>query len=179
LAEHNGLTLTWLDFDVVAGALERLLEFKLVELGVVDVFSILGLVIIVDDVHIAVTFFSHGEVFRDARGTLFREVCRLAFGKLLLGTASHQLTHQVVFVVKRLLVSHKDRLGLSIAADTELSVLHVVRPVKLDVHVVLTRFKIFVLFPGVTILSHLSILINEAFLLCVRILYLGYDESDI
>ena len=50
MAEHNGLSLTWLDFNVVAGALERLLEFKLVELGVVDVFSIPGLVVIVDDV---------------------------------------------------------------------------------------------------------------------------------
>jgi len=98
LAEHNGLSLTWLDFNVVAGALERLLELKLVELGVVDVFSVPGLVIIIDDVHIAVTFFSHGEVLRDARGTLLGEVRRLAFSKLLLGTAGHQLTHQVIFV---------------------------------------------------------------------------------
>lgn len=108
MAEHNGLSLTWLDFNVVAGALERLLEFKLVELGVVDVFSVPGLVVIVNDVHIAVTFFSHGEVLCDARGTLLGEVRRLALSKLLLSTAGHQLTHQVVFVEQRLLVSEED-----------------------------------------------------------------------
>ena len=57
--------------------------------------------------------------------------------------------------------------------------LNVVRPVELDEHIVVTLLEVLVLFPSVTILAHLTILIHKAFLVSVRVLNLGNDKADV
>ena len=57
--------------------------------------------------------------------------------------------------------------------------LHVVRPIELHEHVILTWCKVLILFPDVTIHALLAITVDELFLLCVRILDHRYDQAHI
>lgn len=98
LTEDDSTLLTRVDLNVVAGALEGLLELELVKLGVVDVLAVLGLVLVVDNMDVTVALFGHGEVFSNAGGALLSEVGCLAFCEFLFSTAGHKLTDKVVFV---------------------------------------------------------------------------------
>ena len=129
--------------------------------------------------HISVTFFGHGEILSDSGSTLLSKVGNLAFSKLLLGTTGHQLTDKVVLVVKTLLVSEEDGLSFTIATDTEFSMLHVVRPIEFDVHVVLARLEVLILLPGITVHAGLTILVGESLLFSVGILDLSDNQSDV
>lgn len=57
--------------------------------------------------------------------------------------------------------------------------LHVVRPVKLNVHVVVASLKVFVLFPDISVLTHFTILVSENLVLFVGVLDFSDYESDI
>ena len=116
LSEYNGFLLTWLDLNVIAGALLRLLDLKLLELRVVDVLTIACLHLVIYNVDITVTLFSHGEVLCNFGGTLFSEVCGLTLSEFLLSTASHELAYQLILVVLAFLVTKEDRLSLTVAA---------------------------------------------------------------
>ena len=48
--------------------------------------------------------------------------------------------------------------------------LNIVRPVKLDIHVVFTLFEMLILFPGVTILAHFAVFVDEILLFSVSVL---------
>ena len=179
LAEDDRFTFARLHFNVVASSLLRLLKLKLVKLGVVDVLPVLRLHFVVDDVNIAIALLGHGKVLRNSGSSLLCKVCSLALSKLLLSAASHELPDQIVLVVLTLLIAKEDRTRLSVAADTELCVLHIVRPVELDEHVVLTRLKVFILLPDVPVHAHLSILVNKALLLGVWVLNLSDNQAHI
>ena len=98
LTEDDSTLLTRVDFNVVAGASERLLELELVKLGVVDVLLVPSLLLVVDNMDVTVALFGHSEVFSNAGGALLGEVGCLALSKLLFSTAGHKLTDEVVFV---------------------------------------------------------------------------------
>lgn len=99
LTEDYCAFLSWEDLDIVAGALKRLLELKLVELGVVDVLAVLSLSLVVDDMNVTIAFLCHGKVLSNAWSALFSEVGDFAFGgELLLSTAAHQLAYQVILI---------------------------------------------------------------------------------
>ena len=99
LTENDRTLLTWIDLNIVTGASERLLELKLVKLGIVDILTVLGFLLMVDNMDITVALLSHGEVFSNARCALLSEISCLAFCKLLFSTASHKVADKVVFVV--------------------------------------------------------------------------------
>ena len=180
LSENDRAFLPWQHLYVVAGALERLLELELVKLGVVDILTVLGLTLIVDDMHVPIAFLGHGKVLSDAWGALLGEVGHFGLrGKLKLSTAAHELTHKVILVEETLLVTKEDGLGLTVATHTELGVLHVVRPVELNEHVVLTRFQILILLPNVTIHALFTVLVDEPLLLSIGVFDLRDDESHI
>lgn len=179
LAEHDCLLLAWEDLNIIAGALLRLHDRQLVELRVVDVLLVPSLHLAVDNVYVAVAFLSHGEVLRDFRGTLFREIRRLAFCKFLLGTAGHQLPNHSILVELTLLVTEEDTRALTVAADRELGVLDVIGPVELYIHVVVTLLKMLILFPSVTVLAHLAIFVDHSPLFSLCIFDFGNDEADV
>ena len=179
LAEDNGAARAWHDLNIVACSLEWLLEFKFIELSVVDGLAILRFSIIILNVDVTVAFLGHGEVLGDSRGTLLLKVGSLTFGKLLHGAASHELSNEVSLIVKTLLVAEEYGRGLTVATDAEFSVLYVVRPVKLNIHVVLSWLKVLVLLPYVAILSHLTILVNELLLFSVGVFDFGDNESHV
>ena len=98
LPEDDCSLLPRIDLNIVTGALEGLLELELVKLGVVDVLTVLGLLLMVDNMNVTVALLSHSEVFSNAGGALFSEIRCLAFCELLFSTAAHKLTDKVVFV---------------------------------------------------------------------------------
>ena len=57
--------------------------------------------------------------------------------------------------------------------------LHVVRPVKLNEHVVVALLKVLVLFPGVAILPHLAVFVDKTLLLSLSVLNLRNDKAHI
>lgn len=57
--------------------------------------------------------------------------------------------------------------------------LHVVRPVKLNEHVIVTLLKVLVLLPSVTILAHLAVFVDETLLLSLCVLDLCNDKTHI
>lgn len=117
LPEDDGLALTWLDFDVVARALLRLLHLQLVKFGVVDVLAVLRLILIIDDVDVTVALLSHGKVLSDSWSALLSKVGGLALSKLLLGARGHEHADQIVLLPLALLVTKEDGLGGTVAAD--------------------------------------------------------------
>ena len=129
--------------------------------------------------HIAVAFLGHGEVLGDVGGTLRVKVGGSTLGELLLSAATHQVTDEVVPIELGFLITQEVGLCGTVATDTEFGVLDVVRPVKLNVHVVFARLKILVLFPNVSVLSHLSILVGEGLLLSLWVLDLCHDQAHI
>ena len=161
LAEHDRLLLARQHLDLIASASLWLLDLQFVELGEVDVFTVFSLHIVVDDMYIAVTLLSHGEVLRDVRGALLFKVCYLALSELLLGAATHQFSDKIVLVVKFLLIAEEGACALTVTTDREISVVNGIRPIELDIHVVFTRFEVLILFPRVTVLTHFAVFVDK------------------
>ena len=57
--------------------------------------------------------------------------------------------------------------------------LHVVRPVKLNEHVVVTLFKVLVLLPSIAILAHLAVFVDKTLLLSLCVFDLCYNKAHI
>ena len=108
LSKYNGFLLTWLDLNIIACAFLRLLNLELLEFCVVDVLTISCFHLVIYNVDITISFFSHGEVFCDVGGSLFSKVCSLTLSELLLSTASHELANEFFFVVLTFLVTKED-----------------------------------------------------------------------
>ncbi len=117
LAEYYGFALAWQHLHVVTGSLLWLLHLQFVELGVVDVLAVLGLGLIINNVHVPVTLFGHGEVLGNAWCTLLGKVRSFSLSKLLLGARSHQHADQVILLPLTLLVAKEDSLAGTVATD--------------------------------------------------------------
>ena len=108
LPEYNGLLLARFDFDIVAGALLRLLDLEFLELRVVDVLTVACLHLVIYNVDVAVSLLSHGEVLRDLRSALLGKIGSLTLSELLLSAASHELANKFILIVLALLVAEED-----------------------------------------------------------------------
>ena len=120
--------------------------------------------------HVTVAFLCHCKVLGNVWSSLRLKAGDFLFSESLLGAACHQLPDYSVLVEELTLISEEVSLRLSIAIHTELSVLCLVWPVKLHVHIVLTCLKIVVLFPNVTVLAHFAVFVSQNLLLIFRVL---------
>jgi len=157
LPQDDGSFFTRLKCDIVSRSFEWLQELELVKLSIVDLFRVSRLGFPVDEMNVAVAFFCHGEVLFDLRGSLSLKVGDFLLSKPLLCATPHELSDQFIPIKETLLIAQEVCGRLSVATDTELSVLSIVGPVEFNEHVVFASFKIFIFLPGVALPSHLSI----------------------